>query len=94
MLLFKIFGNNVVVVRNDRNKKKKLKLENSFLNIEEVTEDEQSVLQEIFEAYRVIFLQIEEVVLFFMFCYDIRGDIENDEVLKENLVSGFCQNKM
>lgn len=94
MLLFKIFGNNVVAVRNDRNKKKKPKLENPSSNIEEVTEDEQSVLQEILEAHRVTFPQIEEAVLSPMSCHDTRGDIENDEASKENSVSGFCQNKI
>lgn len=93
MLLFKIFGNNVVAVRNDRNKKKKPKLENPSSNIEEVTEDEQSVLQEILEAHRVTFPQIEEAVLSPMSCHDARGDIENDEASKENSVSEFCLNK-
>lgn len=71
-------------VRNDRNKKKKPKLENPSSNIEEVTEDEQRVLQEILEAHRVTFPQIEEAVLSPMSCHDTRGDIENDEASKEN----------
>lgn len=73
-------------VRNDRNKKKKPKLENPSSNIEEITEDEQGVLQEILEAHRVTFPQIEEAVLSPMSCPDTRSDIENDEASKENTV--------
>ncbi|KAK3082684.1 hypothetical protein FSP39_002535, partial [Pinctada imbricata] len=50
-------------VRNDRNKKKKLKGEIVNSNSDEVTEDEHSVLQEILEAHQKTFPQIEEAAL-------------------------------
>ena len=56
----------MIAVRNDRNKKKQLnkKMETSSTpTLEEVTDDEQGILQEILDAHRRTFPRIEEAAL-------------------------------
>ncbi|XP_033729024.1 retinoic acid receptor beta-like isoform X1 [Pecten maximus] len=74
-------------VRNDRNKKKKMKAENDSMDVacstEEVTDDDMGILQEILDAHNSTFPNIEEEVLSPVSTNPALGSSEETEIKGE-----------